>query len=115
VADGDSDRPPYATALGLGAWGWERRSILAGRITLAGGTPEGVSLPRFLDCATTMLYEEFQRVGQSAFEAFDQVRGWAEGSGVVPKTRETKKPPPDNDRSMAEFMAKLSGVGGMPG
>jgi hypothetical protein len=62
-----------------------------------------------------MLYEEFQRVGQSAFEAFDQVRSWAEGSGAVPKAREAAEAPPDNDRSMTELMAKLSGVGGMPG
>jgi hypothetical protein len=63
-----------------------------------------------------MLYEEFQRAGQSVFEAFDQVRSWAEGPGP-PGTPVKREPAaaPDNDRSMAEFMSKLSGVGGMPG
>lgn len=65
-----------------------------------------------------MLYEEFQRVGNSVFEAFDQVRSWAEGAGetvAVQTKRETAEPMPDNDRSMTEFMSKLTGVGGMPG
>jgi hypothetical protein len=39
-----------------------------------------VSLVAFLDAATTLLFEEFQRVGLGAFEAFDRVREWAAGS-----------------------------------
>lgn len=83
-----------------------------------------MSLTAFLDAATTMLYEEFQRVGVGAFEAFDRVREWAAGSlrgiGVIeeqPRERPAERVPSaaDNKRSMTEFMSLMSGVGGMPG
>ena len=66
-----------------------------------------------------MLYEEFLRVGNSVFEAFDHVRSWAEGGlpadPVNGERASAAEPPPDNDRSMQQFMGMLSGVGGMPG
>lgn len=78
-------------------------------------------MPRFLDCATTMLYEEFQRIGDDVFQAFERVRDWAAGAPAVTddstaaSAAAESAPKPDNDRSMAEFMSRLAGVGGMPG
>lgn len=78
-----------------------------------------MTIERFLDCATTMLYEEFLRVGNSVFEAFEGVRTWAasESPAVVSGngTSAAPEPRPDNDRSMQEFMGQLAGLGGMPG
>lgn len=78
-----------------------------------------MNLTRFLDCAVTLLYEEFQRVGKDVFEAFDEVREWAARTlapddAPQPK-RETKVDPARNDRSMTEFMGLMAGAGGMPG
>jgi hypothetical protein len=83
-----------------------------------------VSLVAFLDAATTLLFEEFQRVGLGAFEAFDRVREWAAGTvgglGLLddaPAEQPVERVPSaaENQRSMQEFMSRLAGVGGMPG
>lgn len=80
-----------------------------------------MSLPRLLDCATTMLYEEFQRGGASVFDAFDYVRQWSEGKASVAVSADAaaeEEHVPDaaeNTRSMSEFMSLLGGIGGMPG
>lgn len=83
-----------------------------------------MSLVAFLDAATTLLFEEFQRVGLGAFEAFDKVREWAAGTvaglGIVTETpveepAERVPTAAENARSMQEFMSRLAGVGGMPG
>lgn len=83
-----------------------------------------MSLAAFLDAATTLLFEEFQRVGLGAFEAFDRVREWAAGTvaglGIVAapvaeKPAERVPSAAENQRSMQEFMSRLAGVGGMPG
>jgi hypothetical protein len=86
-----------------------------------------VSLVAFLDAATTLLFEEFQRVGLGAFEAFDRVREWAAGTvgglGLLDGAPAEQPEQPvervpsaaENQRSMQEFMSRLAGVGGMPG
>ena len=83
-----------------------------------------MSLAAFLDSATTMLFEEFQRVGLDAFAAFDRVREWAAGTAVglglvadAPVEKPAARVPSaaENQRSMQEFMSRLAGVGGMPG
>lgn len=69
-----------------------------------------------------MLYEEFQRVGHSVFEAFDQVRSFAAngsasvaaGNGAASPSA-ASEPTPDNEKSMAAFMGMIGRVGGMPG
>lgn len=70
-----------------------------------------------------MLYEEFLRVGNSVFEAFEGVRTWAAGEGTTAAvangngaaTTTAAEPMPDNDRSMQSFMTELTRIGGMPG
>lgn len=81
-----------------------------------------MNLLRFIDCCTTMLFEEFQRVGQDVFEAFETTKRWAartlatdEAPQAKPAVVEHVPSATENARSMQTFMGMLSGTGGMPG
>ena len=65
-------RPPYGDALSLGGWAWENRSLLEGRITLAGGDPDTMTLRRYLDVAYAIFVEEYQRLGMNLMDALEK-------------------------------------------
>jgi len=58
-------RPPYQSALALGAWAWENRSFIEGKVALSGGDPDELTLRRFLDISYALLVDEYQRIGMN--------------------------------------------------
>lgn len=62
MAGGGDLRSPYETALGVGLWGWRQRHVIRGRIVLAGGRPDRLSLRDFMDASFALAGEEHQRI-----------------------------------------------------
>lgn len=71
-----------------------------------------MTLRRFLDCAYTLLVEEYQRIGLDLMTALEKVAEWRAGA------RETDVLVPadarQNDQAMNLLMAKMAGVRGAP-
>ena len=63
MADGGADRPPYRTALALGLWAWEKRSLIEGGSRLQAETQEPCHSRHFLDAGYALLLEDALRVG----------------------------------------------------
>ena len=109
MADGGTDRPPYRTVLAVGSWAWANRGYIEGRITLAGGDPDLLSLRQFVDVGFTVLVEEYQRLGVDLLSAIDKVG--ALGGEPEPEPDEVAV---KNQQSMEALMGMLGGVKGAP-
>ena len=106
MADGGADRPPYDDALALGLWAWESRSLIYGKVTLAGGDPEAMTLRQFLDAAYALLVEEAQRLGIDLISALETHSKWAARS-LLEAVNDTSI---QNQRALAELEKMMSGV-----
>ena len=106
MADGGADRPPYDDALALGLWAWESRSLIYGKVTLAGGNPEAMTLRQFLDAAYALLVEEAQRLGIDLISALESHSKWAARS-LLEAVNDTSI---QNQRALAELEKMMSGV-----
>ena len=108
-----AERTPYGNALALGTWAWANRGLIEGRVVLAGGDPSRMSLRHFIDCAYTILVEEYTRLGIDLVSALEKVSAL----GTTPPLAEGALPPPDrvdNDRSMQMLTSMMAGVKGAP-
>lgn len=76
---GDAEWPPYGSAIGLGRWAWRNRSLIQGRVTLAGGKAHALTLRDFLDAGYALLVEEAVRVGVPLEAALDATNEWVAG------------------------------------
>ena len=106
MADGGADRPPYGDALALGLWAWESRSLIYGKVTLAGGNPEAMTLRQFLDAAYALLVEEAQRLGIDLISALETHSKWAARS-LLEAVNDTAI---QNQRALAELENLMRGV-----
>lgn len=76
-------------------------------------------LPRFLDCAYALLFEEYQRLGLNIVDASERLEEWrrervAEAVNAV-ATPDEDAVARQNVRSLIELQAAMQSVGGMPG
>ena len=96
---------PYGSIVALGEWAAERRSYIAGRILLAGGRPQEVTLRDALDIAITLLIESYQEAGMKIDEAHKDLM-----SRLYPaKPGRPKTPTPEEEAaSMAMLMSRMS-------
>lgn len=77
---GNAVPPPYWDALALGEWAWANRSLVWGRVTLAGGDAESLTLPEFLNAAYAILADEARKVTPSLADSLELVDKWNERS-----------------------------------
>lgn len=116
---GDAVRPPYESALALGRWAWENRSLIRGRVTLAGGEAHSLTLREFLDAAYVLLVEEGLRMGVPLEGAIDAVKDWRAGGirpagGTAPATQAVPSEAAvvsQNQRALAELSKMMPGLG----
>ena len=116
MAGGGPDRAPYGDALALGSWAWENRSLIGGRITLAGGDPASLTLANFLDAGYALLLEEYRTAGMSLHEAIDQTAHLRAGGSKEKESRESQVPSEEqlvrqNQASMRELQQLMGGLG----
>ena len=58
VTSGLPTKPPSDS----GVWGWRQRRVIRGRILLAGGNPDALTLSDFLDAAYALAVEDHTRI-----------------------------------------------------
>ncbi len=112
MADGGADRPPYASALAVGLWAHENSGYVKGRIALAGGDPDVLTLRRFIDVAFAILVEEYQRLGIDLLSALEKVG--ALGSSEPPEPVAPVPSAAENKQAMDQLMTMMGGVKGAP-
>jgi hypothetical protein len=110
LAHGGADRPPYRTALALGAWAWENRSLIKGRITLAGGNPDGLTLSPFLDAGYALLVEAYRDAGGQLMGALEKTAEYAEGARE-PEVQQEMNEDLQNQASLAQLQNMMKGIG----
>ncbi len=115
--------PPYRDALALGAWAYKNRPLIHGRVALAGGDPDRLTLRSFLDSAYVLLVEDYQHMGSGrvpinmAVSAADELIEHVASGGKTPLPTVEEAPasvpsPADNDRAMAELQGLMGGFAG---
>lgn len=68
-----------------------------------------MTLPRFLDCAFTLLFDEYQRLGQDMVSAMEKLQDWQSGKPRrEEKTVETAAV--RNAESMRQLQTMMLGV-----
>lgn len=106
----------YQPALALGLWAWENRRLIEGRVLLAGGEPDALTLRSFLTGAYALLVEEYQRLGLTVLDAVEKANasiGMA--SGPVQPVAGADQPervptPAENDAALRELEKAMMGV-----
>jgi hypothetical protein len=120
VDDRGPDRPPYGTALALGSWAWDKRRVIYGRVALAGGNPDRLSLRHFLDAALVLLVDEYLAHGtgrvpitlalNAAEELLEAAANESQNGTPMPTPSSSVPVASDNDRALADLMAQIGGV-----
>ena len=110
MADGAADRPPYRSALAIGSWAHQNRGYIEGRIGLAGGDPQQMTLRRFIDVAYAILVEEYQRLGVDLLSALEKVAALGQSDSEPGVEVQAER----NAESMQQLMSMMAGVKGAP-
>jgi hypothetical protein len=77
---GGDDRAPFHIGSVLFRWAWsEQRSLIDGRVTLAGGSSDELGIKGYCDAAYAILIDEYQRRGITLDDALRDLREWATG------------------------------------
>lgn len=70
-----------------------------------------MTLPRFLDCSYTLLFDEYQRMGHDILTAMEKLADWAPGKTVdTPIVVKQEALVSKNDQALAELTSMLAGV-----
>jgi hypothetical protein len=85
---GGTHRPPYQVGRGLFAWAREQRSLIEGRVWIAGGRPAELTIQGFCDAAYAIILDEHLKGGASLEEALTRLHDWAVG---VTRTRQERE------------------------
>ena len=67
-----------------------------------------MTLPRFLDCAFTLLFDEYQRAGQDLLTAMEKLQQWQPGPERATSVENVAA---RNQAAMSQLQAILAGVG----
>ncbi len=76
---GADDGTPFLIGLALWGWAWERRSLIEGQVTLAGGSRKQLDIRDYCDSAYALLIDDWRRRGSALDEAVELLREWAVG------------------------------------
>ena len=108
------DRAPYAAAQQCISWARRYRAYLEGRVRLAGGDPEQLSLGDAANLGFNLLVEIWRGTGLDLFGALEKVEQDL-GMSEAPVLDPAGNPLPsdaDNERAMAELTGMIAKFGG---
>jgi len=78
-----------------------------------------MSWPRFLDCAYTLLFDEYQRLGLDIVTVSERMEDWRRervsdesAAAAAPSAAAVAR---QNTQSLGELQAAMASIGGMPG
>jgi hypothetical protein len=69
-----------------------------------------MTLPRFLDCAYTLLFDEYQRLGMDLLTAGEKLQEW-QPQRAQPERAETVNVAAKNTQALQELQGMMMGLG----
>lgn len=79
-------------------------------MTLNGGNVDAMTLPRFLDCSFTLLFDEYQRLGHDILTAQEKLSDWAPGGTEQVQAVRQESASAKNDQALAQLQSVMMGV-----